>query len=336
MSKLHYFQRYDSKENWVTNATLLLLSRLYHYDRLKFEVVLNTILVDSNLSINIGTNFSQQERGEISVVDGVIFQDSFKILIETKLYDNFSIDQLRRHLNAFSGDYSQKILLGLSKSKVNADIRNEIFKTLQDNKFKGIKFASTTYEDIYQIISDKLSDNDLEMNEILDDYISLCSENGLTNIAKRTMAVFTAGDSYIDNLKYRIYYDSVSRSHNYPFQYIGLYVNKTVAAIGKLEKIACCDFIDNKLVATNDDDLSRLTNIEYDRIKETIANTDYYDLKQGNKFFLVDKFYETNYIKTSFSSLRSKKYFWLDEIPGFQENMTAEQLANLLNGKTWE
>jgi hypothetical protein len=336
MSKLHYFQRYQSKENWVTNATLLLLSRLYHYNRLKFAAVINSILEESRLTLNIGTDFNQQQKGEISVVDGVISQESFKVVIETKLYDNFSTDQLISHFRALNGNYTQKILLGLSKNKVKTKIRNEIISTLEDKEFSDIKFASTTYEDIYKIISHNLSEYDLEMKEILDDYFSLCIDNDLTNIENRTMAVFTAGDSFIDNLKYRIYYDSVSRSHNYPFQYIGLYVNKTVAAIGKLEKIVCCDLIDNKLVATNDDDLSKLTEIEYDRIKETIINTDYYDLKQGNKFFLVDNFYETNYIKTSFSSLRSKKYFWLDEIHGFQENMTAEQLANLLNEKTWE
>ena len=55
MSRLHYFQRYDSKENWITNSTLLLLSRLYHYDRLKFETVMNLILAESNLSLNTGT-----------------------------------------------------------------------------------------------------------------------------------------------------------------------------------------------------------------------------------------------------------------------------------------
>lgn len=333
MSKLHYFQRYDSKENWVTNSTLLLLSRLYHYNRLKFERVLNSILADSNLSLNIGVNFTQQQWGQSSVVDGVIFQDSFKVVIETKLYDNFSTDQLIRHLDAFNDGYSQRILLALSKNKVESNIKDEIMKTLKKEEYKDIKFASTTYEDIFQIISDNLSDYDLEMKDILADYVSLCKENGLTNIENRTLLAFTASQSLTENFKYRIYYDPVTRNHSYPFKFIGLYADKTIVAAGKLNKIVYCDWDNGKLVATNGDDLTRLNEEEYNRIKETIENTDYYDLESGNKFFLVDNFYETNFETAPF---RAKKYLWLDDIDGFKEGMTAEQIAKLLDGKTWE
>lgn len=336
MSRLHYFQRYGSKENWMTNATLLLLSRLYHHNRLKFETAINTILIDSNLSLNIGVNFTQQEWGQNSVVDGVLSQESFKIIIETKLYDNFSTDQLIRHLDALSNSYSQRILLALSKNKIDSNIRTEVKKNLQRDKYKDTMFASTTYEDIYQIISSSLNDSDLEMKEILDDYILLCNEHGLTNIENRTMLVFTANESLNENFKYRIYYDPVTRSHNSPFKYIGLYQNKTVVAVGKIEKVVFCDYENGKLIATSDDDLTRLTQDEYNRIKEIIENTDYYKLKHGSKFYLVDNFYKTEYIKTSFSSLRSKKYFWLDEIEGFKDDMATEQIANLLYRKTWE
>lgn len=333
MSKLHYFQRYDSKENWVTNSTLLLLSRLYHYNRPKFEKVLNSILADSNLSLNIGVNFSQQQWGQSSVVDGVIFQESFKVVIETKLYDNFSTDQLIRHLDALNDGYSQRILLALSKSKVDDSIRSEIIKTLQNEKYKDIKFASTTYEDIYQIISANLSDYDVEMTEILEDYISLCNEHGLTNVQSKTLLAFTASKSLTENFQYRIYYDPVTRNHSYPFNYIGLYADKTIVAVGKLNKIVYCDWDNGKLVATHGDDLTKLTEEEYNRIKETIENTDYYDLESGNKFFLVDNFYKTNFKTAPF---RAKKYLWLDNIDGFKDGMTAEQIAKLLDGKTWE
>lgn len=336
MSKLHYFQRYDSKENWVTNATLLLLSRLYHYSRIKFETAVNAILTESNLSLNIGVDFTQQQWGQRSVVDGVISQESFKVVIETKLYDNFSTDQLVRHLDALNGGYSQKILLALSKSKVDNTVKSAIIKTVQLDKYKDIKFASTTYEDIYQIISSNLSEHDLEMKEILDDYISLCAEQGLTNIESRTLLVFTASESLKENLSYNIYYDPATRNHNSPFKYIGLYQNKTVVAVGKVEKVVYCDYKNGNLIATNDYDLSLLSKSEYARIKDTIEKTSYYDLKQGNKFFLVDKFYMTDFKKTSFSSIRAKRYFWLDEIEGFKDGMTAEQVAKILDGKVFE
>ena len=337
MSKIHYFQRFDSKENWVTNATLLLLSRLHNYNRLKFSSAINIILTESNLQLDIGVNFAQQKRGESSVVDGVILQDSFKVVIETKLYDNFSTEQLKRHLDALAGSYSQKILLALSKNMVSDSIRKEVIKELQKSKYRGIQFASTTYEDIYQAISGSLNDFDTEMKEVLDDYISLCEDHGLTNLENRTMLAFTAGESFAENLRYRIYYDPAIRNHNSPFKYIGLYKNKSIVAVGEKTKVVSCDLVDGQLVATNNDKtLFTLDPEEYNRIKETIENTPYYDLQKGSKFFLVDQFYLTNYRKTSFSSVRAKRYFSLDDIEGFKVGMTAQKLAGLLEGKTWE
>lgn len=336
MSNIHYFQRYDSKENWITNSTLLLLSRLYYYDRLKFEAVINSILLDSNLSLNVGPYFAQQQRENSSVVDGAITQDAFKLVIETKLYDNFSTDQLIRHLEAFTESASQNILLALSKNKVSDNVRAEIIKTLQLDQFQSIRFASTTYEEIFGTIASNLTPQDLEMRNILDDYISLCEEHGLINIENRTMLAVTCGESIEENLRFNIYYDPAMRSHNSPFRYIGLYHQKAIIAIGKVVRIVYCDYVDGELIPTFGDDLSDLTSDQYNRIKETIEQTDYYDLTSGNKFFLVDEFIRTNYVKESYYSIRAKKYFWLNELEGFREGMEASELAELLNGQTWE
>ncbi|MEO6239802.1 MAG: hypothetical protein ABIQ40_00635 [Bacteroidia bacterium] len=151
-----------------------------------------------------------------------------------------------------------------------------------------------------------------------------------------TMLVFAAGQSYNENITYDLYYDPVGRKHNTPFTYIGLYTDGSISAVGKLNKIVYCDYEEGELVGTNSEDLSRLSKNEYERIKNTIENTDYYDLEHGHKFFLVDKFYLTDYIKISDYGLRSKRYFWLDEINGFKENMTVEEIANLLSKKEWE
>jgi hypothetical protein len=175
------------------------------------------------------------------------------------------------------------------------------------------------------------------MKEVLDDYISLCEDHGLTNLENRTMLAFTAGESFAENLRYRIYYDPAIRNHNSPFKYIGLYKNKSIVAVGEKTKMVSCDLVDGQLVATNNDKtLFTLDLEEYNRIKETIENTPYYDLQKGSKFFLVDQFYLTNYRKTSFSSVRAKRYFSLDDIEGFKVGMTAQKLAGLLEGKTWE
>ena len=335
MRRVYYFQRYSQKENWVTNNTLLLLSRLYQYNRLKFETVLNTILSDNNLSLNIGVKFIQQERAQDSIPDGVIEQDSFRLLIETKLYDNFDIEQLKNHIRGLQGGYSNKILLALSKNEVSPEQRKEINQFLKDNDYQDIKFASTSFEHLIDTIDDNLDDYEVEMKEILDDYSNFCEDSDLIDRADRTMLAFTAGESLTENLKYGIYYDPDTRNHNLPFHYVGLYNNKTIVAIGKLTKIVYCHYENGELKPSKTDTLD-LTDKEYKRIKEIIEVTDYYDLRKDTKFFLVDKFIETRFKKVSPSSLRMKRYFFLDEIDGFKDTMDTDDIATLLNGKEWE
>jgi hypothetical protein len=157
-----------------------------------------------------------------------------------------------------------------------------------------------------------------------------------TNDGENTMLVFTANRTQKENLKYDIYYDPVTRSHNIPFKYIGLYADKNIFAIGKVSKVVACDYEDGKLVKTGEYDLKLLTGDEYDRIKLIIENTPYYDIKHGIKFFLVDKFYEIDFAKVSDYPIRAKKYFWLDEIEGFRPGMSTIEIAKLIDGKEWE
>jgi hypothetical protein len=157
------------------------------------------------------------------------------------------------------------------------------------------------------------------------------------NTKNNTMLVFAVGLSLKENLKYNIYYDPVDRNHNYSFKYIGLYFKGEIVAVGELKKIVYCDYDEDthNLIPT-DGRVLNITEDETNRIKDTIIYTDYYELEKGNKFFLVDKYYGTHFKKNSDSGIRAKKYFWLNEIEGFNEGMSAEELAILLNNRTWE
>ena len=338
MSRIHYFQRYDSKENWITNSTLLLFSRLYTYNLLKFQTVINEILAENNVELDIGVAFSQQQWATNSVVDGVISQESFKIVIETKLIDNFNAIQLKNHLSALTSTPGKKILLALSKGFVPLPVRKEIIAELQEKEeYKDIKFASTTYSNIIKIIRETLAEYEIEMIKILEDYVLICKEHHLTDTENHTMLAVTATTSIAINRKYNIYYDPATRSHNTPFKYLALYLDKTIVEVGKLTKVVYCNFEDGKLVSSDGNPLN-VTPDEYERIKNTILETSYYDLQSGVKFFLVDQFISTNYKKLSFSSLRAKKYFVLNdtnEIKGYKETMDTKQIAKLLEENTW-
>ena len=143
-----------------------------------------------------------------------------------------------------------------------------------------------------------------------------------------TMLAFAAGRSYTENMKYSIYYDPASRNHSLPFDYVGLYINGAICAVGRISKIVYCDLEDGELVSTNEDDLGRLTNEEYKRIKSIMEETKYYDIKEGCKFFLIDKFYETHLVWDTV--IRGKQYVWLYEFEGFEPGMGAQELAQLL------
>ncbi|GBD86323.1 hypothetical protein BMS3Abin03_00239 [bacterium BMS3Abin03] len=336
MKNIHYFQRYSQKENWITNSTLLLFSRFYHLNPQKFEIFINNILLESSSEIEIGLKFSQQIKGLQSIPDGLIKQKDIEILIETKLADNFDVDQLNNHISSFSNSNGIKILLALSTHKPKKEIIKDItskFKNIK--KEKNVKFAYTTYSEIYDTATILLNDSDIEMKSIVEDYYDLCNSEGLIDISQDMMLAVTAGVSLKENFDYNIYYDPITRHHNVPFSYLGLYVNKSIIGVGKVTKIVYCDLIDNELKINNADELN-INEIEKNKIKELIIKTDYYDIEFDHKFYLVDKFYETNFIKISFQSLRGKKYFNLNDIPGYKTDLTTKEIAKLLKNKEWQ
>jgi hypothetical protein len=82
MPKIHYFQRYSTVENTVTNNTLQLIARIYNYSNGQASKLLTDIIGEP---VEIGIEVNQQERATDSVPDGSIIQRSFKVLIESKV-----------------------------------------------------------------------------------------------------------------------------------------------------------------------------------------------------------------------------------------------------------
>lgn len=108
--QIHYFQRYHSKENVDTSNTMLMLSRLYNYNADKFFAMLNALILGQDETPEI--TFELQVAGDESVPDAIISQKSFKIVVETKLHNQFQQDQLEKHLTQF-GTEEIKVLLTL-------------------------------------------------------------------------------------------------------------------------------------------------------------------------------------------------------------------------------
>ena len=317
----------------MTNSTMLLLSRLYYFSQAKFESMINQIFDEQKIEIDVGFRFEQQTLSPESIPDALLKQAGVEIVVEAKLGNEFDSDQLIRHLSAFSRGTHKRVLLALGKGKVHRDIENTIKDALESKGLLNMFFVSTTYSELYKSVQSVLSSFDEEMNQINGDYYELCAAEGLIDDHADRMIVVTAGTSLRENLQYAIYYDPADRTNSLGFKYLGLYVNKSVCAVGVVEKVVECDLIDDEVKIQ---DGQTLTPIEMERVRAIIKNTDYYDIKSGHKFYLVDDFVNTSFNKTSYGPLRWKRYFDLNDLPGYQKDLAIHGIADLLNQSTWE
>ena len=253
--QIHYFQRYHSKENVDTSNTMLMLSRLYNYNADKFFVMLNALILGQDETPEI--TFELQVAGDESVPDAIISQKSFKIVVETKLHNQFQQDQLEKHLTQF-GTEEIKVLLtldpkpmkeslmdsfGIVLKKYNADRINEI-KT-------PIRHVNITFEQLVAAMEDIVDERDSEIMAVLDDYKKYCFDEKLIPDDGNWMRAIVAGTTLEDNLKYDFYYDQASRGYS-GHGYIGLYKGKSIRAIGKLKKTIVAELVNGEVSYINE------------------------------------------------------------------------------------
>lgn len=339
--KIHYFQRYHSKENVDTSNTMLLFSRLYYYSSDKFHTLLRELVTEEITNFETEMVFTLQERNANSVPDATIRQNSFKVVIETKRYDSFRIDQIRNHLDSFNNE-DYKILITLSPYPLNnqmkQEIKNEvdsfnITKTLINEK--RALHRHCTFSDIVSLIGDVLDERDYEFQDILNDYKDYCVFCSLIKEKNRWMRAITAGVSFESNLKFKLYYDPQSRGFS-EHGYIGLYKQKAIRAIGRLENIIEANYIEGQLIIKNSDD--PVTEEQKLNIISAVLDAKQYgwDISLGHNFFCVDNFYETEYVKNTPYPLQRTKFFDLYKILNDNREHSTEEIAKLINQKIWE
>jgi hypothetical protein len=324
----------------VTNNTMLLFKRLSNNSNEKFDRFLNSILENSGVNLDTTVKFGQQEKGNGSVPDAYIQQETFKILIETKLYGQENVNQIKNHFSEFKDEKNQ-IFLWINNEPIKDAYRSEIVDEL--NKFNALRinsisFATVTFKEICEIFNDTLTDYDFEMKDMIQDYEAFCIESGLIdNVSSRIRFVAT-GTTFNQNMKYSIYHDPRSKGYQ-NHRYIGIYTNKAVRGIGEIICIVDADYdneTDDLTVISNQ--FGVLTNEQKITLKTVIKeahSTSGYDLACGERFFFVDKYYETNFIKTSKNGMMGKRYYDVSIVEGYDKNMNAEEIANLLRGKGW-
>jgi hypothetical protein len=337
MSDLHYFPRYSMKENAVTNNSLLLILRLYQYNRYKFEKFMEALGAEEEVSLpSFGLQFNQQKATGKSVLDGYLWQESIKIAVETKLGNDFDLEQLKNHLAVFKEE-QHKFLILLNPSS-DARSKEQINSLRNLAKRDNIHVLHTTFASIVKAAQDCLSPHDEEMIALVKDYELFCSGCDLLPTDQHTLLVPPCGESVEDNIQFQLYYCPVTRNFR-KARYLGIYANKTIQAIGKISKVIPCDInLESNAVEVLDKQ-SRLTEGEQQRILgASIAAKKYgYDLSTGSKFFLCDEMVRTDFPKKSKGGIQGHRYFDLKEILGDRKiPESLSDLASLLRQHQWK
>lgn len=159
------------------------------------------------------------------------------------------------------------------------------------------------------------------------------------DISKCMLAVLT-GQSYIDDIELNLYYDKVKNGCS-NYGYLGLYRDKSIVAIGKIENIVKACYIDEKLYCESVYSAFAVTENQKERIVKAILNGmekyGWDNLKyEEHYYFLVEKFIKTDFIKVSDGALWGRKRFDLCKILDTTELLGIEEIAKNLNNKTWE
>lgn len=333
--KLHYFQRYHSKENVVTANTMLLLSRLYSYDVNKFYRFLSNFLAEefhANLSFNL------QENNGCSIPDATIEQPSFKFVIETKLYSNFDSEQLLCHLKSFRNQ-EYKILLTLDPKSFDKNfeinLHNQIDKYNKENN-TNIIHKHLTFKQLIKFVRDEINDRDYDLGTVVEDYEDYCYLEGLIPDSWKRMRVQLAGTTFNLNKELNLYYDNATRGFS-DHEYLGLYNQKAVRAIGKINAIATAVYENEKLKVEVES--GNITTDMEEKIKiaiEQSKNFDYDLVKYKHRYFFVDKFYETDLKKVTPYAPMGTRFFDLCDVLQTDNLPDVETIAELLYKKTWE
>ena len=332
--KIHYFQRYHSKENVATANTMLMLSRFYNFNANKFYIMLNDLILHEDATPEI--SFDLQVQSESSVPDAIIQQKSFKIVVETKLYNQFYEGQLRAHLKALK-DGDIKILLTLDPRPMEQTLKDKVDDICLQN---GVKHINLTFELLIEALQKNIDDRETELLAVLDDFRAYCYEDGLLNDSSKYMRAIAASTTLKDNIELNLYYCGIGRNVS-EHGYIGLYSNKSVRAIGKIYKTAVSKIEGECVYFESEKKGSPLTDGELERLNLAVERSKAYgySLKTWeHRFYLVEKFYEIDFKKTTPNPIQRDKFFNLAVMLNCENKKLPDtlEIAKYLDGKSWQ
>lgn len=327
MSRIHYFQRYSSIENTVTNNTLLLFGRIYEHSTSAASRLLSELVGEA---VYIGLEIAQQNRAGPSVPDGMLIQRSFKIAIEAKVDAYIDFDQLSRHAEGF-GNEALRVLLLLTKMDLANDER-KLLAQLQ-NRFPGIVIKHITFKDICSTIKELFKPYEQSIIELADDYVAYCNDSGLFDQSSELMRIVPCGESVGINRKYGIYFQPSDRGYT-QHAFVGIYNQKSVAAIIEIMSVFDIDLDGDVLQKTliQGKDSNAYDSAIIGLIRDAKTECDY-DIDSAHRFF-CGNMVVTDYKKVSSGGIQGARFVNLLDVIG--PHAGVEDVASKLSNRTWD
>ncbi len=313
MTGISHFQTYSQRENHVTNNTLLMLRHVYRSSSLRLQEALNALL---GADVEVGPRFEQQRRGAHSIPDAVIEQAPFHLYVEAKLDSDLRPDQLQKHLRSIAETKPGEgaaFLLGLTRNRADERLVDEVETAAQA---LGVQFAVTTYAELLATLEEACA-GDIQLKEILQDYRSFLAGADLLPDQHRRVVAFLCGTSWRENVATGVYYEPADRNAKWlQAHIIGVYAKKRVSHVGRIRKVAICKLAEAtgrgaglEVVAEElgeldqEDRTAILTAIE--RGKDHFPGL----ADEPHRFYLVDRFVETELRKASPGGMMNFRYF---------------------------
>ena len=210
-------------------------------------------------------------------------------------------------------------------------------KEYNSGQMHPIIHINTTFERLANSVQDVIDERDDEMQDVLDDFLNYCYNDGLIPVSDswKYMRMQLAGATFDFNVSQNIYYDNADRGFR-AHDYLGLYKNKSVRAIGKICAMITAVIINNKIEYQSE--LGELTEERKEKILLAIQDGDIhgYDLRtKKHRYFFVEKFYETDFKKITPRAPMGTRIFDLSQILAIDVIPNTEEISSLLRTKTW-
>lgn len=337
MTATQYFQRYSQRENVVTNNVLMLLQRIHDLRPRKFEAILSGLLQCGSpdaLSLDVGPRFRQQVPGPERVADGLVSQQGFDLLIETKLASEFDIDQAIGHL-AQLRQSANPILLLLGTNPNAEDSRlKPVFDAARSKKLgSSVRVVVCGFKDLIEECRGAIPEHDEQLHEVVDDFESFCLETKLLSEDDHILFVPPCGESFEENVRWGLYYCLATRSRR-SGRWLGVYKDKSVRAVGRIELVLEVSSGDSGFVLTpgaNEEQRVRILGAIADARKRG------WDLlEEPHTFYVCSDMAETAFDKDSRGGIAGHRYFDLRRLrlPN-DTSLSSEAIASELHNHRW-